>query len=76
MLETCIPLDAAAVLRVRFLDYQFDLLLAELDLPHRASDEQIKTAVATVLDLPVCGLRHFVVDRAEDGSLTLRSEQR
>jgi hypothetical protein len=73
MLESYIVLDAAAVLHIRFLDYRFDLLLAELDLPHRPSVEQIKRAVAAVLEMPVCNLKYFLLDRHDDGGFTLRT---
>ncbi len=72
MLESFEILNAAAVVRVRFLDYQFDLLMAELDLPHRPSDAQVKAAVAAVLELPAEKLDVFAVDRHVDGNITLR----
>ncbi len=72
MTDTYTLSDAAAVLHVRFLDYHLDLLLAALDLPHKATDAQIKSSVAEVLEIDVVKLKYFIVDRHHDSDITLR----
>ncbi len=61
-------------LHLRYDGQSYDLPLAELDIGDRSTDEQIRTAAADHLGVPVGKLRAFTVDRAANGEVTLRPD--
>lgn len=61
-------------IHVRYDGRSYDLPLAELDIGDRSTDEQVRTAVADHLGVPVGKLRAFTVDRAQNGEMTLRPD--
>jgi hypothetical protein len=65
----------APQIHVRYDGRSYDLPLAELDIGDRSTDEQVRTAVADHLGVPVGKLRAFTVDRnAATGEMTLRPD--
>lgn len=62
------------MLHIRYEGNSYDLELNDLDLGDLSSDQQIKQAVATYFDTPPTKLDNFVVDRTEDGEITLRPQ--
>jgi hypothetical protein len=61
-------------LHIRFEGRSIDVPLNELDVGDRSTDEQVRTAVADHLGVPIGKLRAFAIDRAANGELTLRPE--
>ncbi len=62
------------LLHVRFDGRSRDVPLRELDLGAHPGDEQIKQALAALLDVPASRLRDHVIDRHPTGNLTVRPE--
>ena len=62
------------VLHIRFEGKSFDIPQNELDIGGRSSDRQVKAAVAAYLDVPDSRFRHYVVERHENGNVTIRPE--
>jgi hypothetical protein len=62
------------MLHVRFEGRSYDLPLAELRLEQRASDAEVRQAVAAYLDVGLRRLDAYVVERHANGNLTLRPE--
>lgn len=67
-------LQEEGVVHVRFEGCSRDLALSDLDVGVLASDEEIKSALAAHLHVPVGRLRDHVIDRHQTGNLTLRPE--
>jgi hypothetical protein len=63
-----------AVIHVRFAGRSFDLRLGRYGISRASSDEQVKHAVASHLEVPLHRLTDYVVDRHGNGNLTLRPE--
>lgn len=61
-------------LHIRFEGRSIDVPLNELDVADRSTDDQIRTAVADHLGVPLGKLRAFAIDRAATGEMTLRPE--
>lgn len=68
------PDGRTAVLHLRFDGLSRDIELALLDLGVAASDSSIRAAVARFVDVPAADLSGYVVERHENGNLTLRPE--
>jgi hypothetical protein len=68
------PLEATAVLHVRFEGRSLDVPLSVLDVGSLSTDSEIKRSLAGYLEVPEGKLRHYVVDRHETGNLTVRPE--
>ena len=66
---------AGPQLHIRFEGRSIDVPLNELDIGDRSTDEQVRTAVADHLGVPIGKLRAFAIDRnAASGEMTLRPE--
>jgi hypothetical protein len=61
-----------AVVHIRFEGRSFDIPLSTLDLGPRATDIEVRQALAHHLEIPVTRLRDYVIDRHETGNLTVR----
>ncbi len=61
-------------LHVRFEGHSWDLPLADLDVGFQSTDDQIRTAIAACLDVPMTRLAIYVIERHANGNLTLRPE--
>ncbi len=64
----------APVLHVRFDGRSWDIPMADLDVGTMSSDQDVKSALATYLDVAQAKFVHYVVDRHQTGNLTLRPE--
>lgn len=64
----------SAVLHLRFEGRSRDIALDILDVGVASSDEAIRNAVATFLEVQPNKLRGYVVERHESGNLTMRPE--
>jgi hypothetical protein len=69
-----LQLSRAPVAHVRFEARSLDVPLTELRLGGPAGDADVRRAVARVLDIPEGRLNDYVVDRHENGNLTVRPE--
>lgn len=63
----------APQIHIRYEGRSWDIPLNDLDVGVLSTDEQVRTAVATHLNVPLAKLRGFAVDEAT-GELTLRPE--
>ena len=62
-------------LHIRYEGRSIDIPLTDLDVGDISTDEQVKTAAANYLSIPVNKLAAFQVDRSPDtGDLTLRPQ--
>ncbi len=68
-----IPRNAPRV-HVRFEGRSWDILCSDLDVGALSSDEQVRTALAAYLGVPPAKLRPYVVERHENGNMTVRPE--
>lgn len=66
--------DAGGVVHVRFADSDFDISMPGLELGSTSSDDEVKQALAFYLDVPSYRLDEYVIDRHENGNLTVRLE--
>ena len=62
----------AALVHVRFNGRSVDIPLADLDVGQLSNDNQIRSATARYLDVPINEFRNYVVDRHETDNLTIR----
>ena len=60
----------SGVIHVRFAGRSFNVPANQIDLAIGASDEQIKRALASYLEIPYSRLADYVVDRHANGNLT------
>ena len=65
---------AAAVAHVRFEGRSLDVPCSALGIDPRSGDREVKRAVARYLEAPEARLHPYVVDRHENGNLTVRPE--
>lgn len=66
---------AGPQLHIRYDGRSIDVPLNELDVGDASTDEQVRTAVADHLGVPVGKLRAFTIDRtAGTGEMTMRPE--
>lgn len=65
---------AESVIHVRFAGRSLDVPLGALDAGGRMDDRQVKRSLARYLEVPEAQLRDYVVDRHENGNLTVRPE--
>ena len=63
-----------AVLHLRFEGRSRDIALDVLDVGSASNDEAIRGAVARFLDVPASRFAGYVVERHENGNMTLRPE--
>ena len=66
--------ESNAILHVRFGGRSLDLPLAGLDLSNQSPDREVKHRLATYLEVAPRALDPYVVDRHENGNLTVRPE--
>jgi len=66
--------DNAAVLHLRFEGRSRDIALDILDVGVASADDAIRNAVAAFLDVPANKVRFYVVERHDNGNMTLRPE--
>ena len=62
------------LLHVRAMGRSNDIPLNTLDINSSCSDEVIRQAVANFMDVSVAELRDTIIERHENGNLTLRPE--
>jgi len=63
-----------AVVHIRFEGKSQDISVSELDVGQASTDEQIKSAVASFLDVEPAKLENYVIERHENGNYTVRPE--
>jgi hypothetical protein len=68
------PDSKTAVLHLRFDGRSRDIALDVLDVGTASSDTAIRAAVARFVDVSVAELNDHVVERHENGNLTLRPQ--
>ena len=64
----------ASALHVRFEGKSFDIDLAHLDVGVRSRDREIKRALALYLAVAEVRFVHYVIERHENGNITVRPE--
>ena len=62
------------LLHIRYGGRSYDVPLHDLDIGPASSDDQIRRAVAAYLEEPLSKLRPFVVERHDNGNVTIRPE--
>jgi hypothetical protein len=67
-------LNDQAVMHVRFDGRSLDVPLSGLDIGPASADPEIKRALARHLEVPAEKLRDYVVDRHQNGNMTVRPE--
>ena len=65
---------ATGVLRVRYVHKGFDVLLTQLGVRPAAEEGRIKQALANHLAVPLEWLNSYVLQRNNDGNVTLRQD--
>ena len=65
---------AELVVHIRFEGRSADVAFALLDVGDASSDAQVREALARHLEVPVRRLDGYVVERHENGNLTVRPE--
>lgn len=63
-----------AVIHIRFEGKSQDIPVSELDIGRASTDEQIKSAVASFLDVETEKLENYVIVRHKNGNYTVRPE--
>jgi hypothetical protein len=63
-----------AMLHIRYGGRSYDVPLQAMDIGPASSDDQIRRAVAAYLEEPQSKLRLFVVERHDNGNMTIRPE--
>ncbi len=61
-------------LHIRYDGRSMDIPFSDLDIGPALADNAIKRAIAAYLDVPVDKFRHYVIDRHENGNMTIRPE--
>lgn len=68
------PQAAGALLHVRVQGRSRDIALDLLNITPASPDEAIRNAVGNFMELPPAQLQHTVIERHENGNITLRPE--
>jgi len=63
-----------AVIHIRFEGKSQDIPVSELDIGRASNDEQIKSTVASFLDVEATKLENYVIERHENGNYSVRPE--
>ncbi len=63
-----------ARVHVRFEGRSWDIPLTDLDIGALSSDDQVRTAVANYLQVPARKFAPYVIERHENGNMTVRPE--
>jgi hypothetical protein len=66
--------ESVAVVHVRFEGRSLDVPLSVLDVGPHTADRDVKRSLAGYLEVAEARLRDYVVDRHENGNLTVRPE--
>lgn len=66
--------DGVTVVHIRFEGRSLDIPQGDLDVGRASSDHEIKRALARYLEVPEVKLRDYVIDRHENGNMTVRPE--
>jgi len=66
--------EMVQVLHVRYAGRSFDLPLAGLQVSADSSDREVKQQLAAYLEVAASDLDSYVVDRHQNGNLTVRPE--
>jgi len=61
-------------LHIRYEGRSYDLPLADLDLGVLSTDEDVRAALAGYLGASERVLKHYVIERHENGNMTVRPE--
>jgi hypothetical protein len=69
-----LQLARAPVAHVRFEARSLDVPLTQLRLAEQADDAEVRRSVARFLEIPEGRLAGYVIDRHENGNLTVRPE--
>lgn len=62
------------LLHIRYAGRSYDLPLADLDLGVLSTDEAVRTALTGYLGATERELKHYVIERHENGNMTVRPE--
>ena len=62
------------VLHIRFEGKSFDIPMTSLDIGAGSNDRQVKIALAVYLDVAESRFRNYVVERYDNGNITVRPE--
>jgi len=62
------------VVHIRFEGRSLDIPQDYLDVGQASSDQDVKRALASYLEVPTAKLRDYVIDRHETGNITVRPE--
>jgi hypothetical protein len=74
-MTSVLDIEQAGLIHVRVSGLSFDLLQADLGIAAHYRDETIRLAVARALNVPAYRLANYVVERHDDGSLTIRPKE-
>jgi hypothetical protein len=74
-MTSVLNIEQAGLIHVRFAGLSFDLLQADLGIAAHSHDQRIRFAVAHALNVPGYRLADYLVERHDDGSLTIRPEE-
>ena len=69
-----VQLNRSPIAHIRFEGQSIDLPFAEISVGMAATNEDIKQAAATYLQVHLSRLRDYVVDRHESGNVTVRPQ--
>lgn len=65
---------AEPMIHIRFQGQSWRIEVSELDLDIHSSDQDVKRALAQHFEVPVAKLAAYVVERHENGNMTVRPE--
>ncbi len=65
---------ATAVVHVRFEGRSADIPLGDLDVGMRSSDDQVRRALAEYYRVPAEKFAPYIVERHDNGNMTVRPE--
>lgn len=65
--------DAARV-HIRFEGRSWDILCHDLDVGPMSTDDQVRRALANYFDVALGKFRAYVIERHENGNMTVRPE--
>ncbi len=63
-----------ARLHIRFEGRSWDILSRDLDVSPMSTDEQVRRALANYFDVALGKFRVYVIERHENGNITVRPE--
>lgn len=62
------------MVHIRFQGRSYQLEAAQLDISALSSDQEIRQALAQYFEVPVAKLAAYVIERHENGNMTVRPE--